>query len=60
MASLTILPPSSGAYAAFSAEGGGMHFELERTLCQQPLKYISMYNTEGGLFCSEKKKNVFV
>ena len=49
MASLTIL-------AAFSAEGRGVHFELEQTLCQQPLKYISMYNTEGGLFCSEKKK----
>ena len=27
--------------------GGGVHFELERTLCQQSLKYISMCNTEG-------------
>ena len=47
----------------FGVGGGGgctEDFELERTLCQLPLKYISMYNTEGVLLSSEKKKDVFV
>ena len=47
----------SGAYAAFS--GGGLHFKLERTSCQQSLKYISLYNTEGAPFSTEKR-NIFL
>ena len=43
---------ATGAYAAFSA-GGGVHFKLERTSCQQSLKYISPYNTEGAYFSTE-------
>ena len=46
----------SGAYAAFSA--GGVHFKRERTSCQQSLKYISLYNTEGAPFSTEKR-NIF-
>ena len=38
-----------GAFAAFSA-GEGVHFKLERTSCQQSLKYLSLYNTEGAPF----------
>ena len=51
----------SGAYAAFSAGEGGVHFkpELERTSCQQSLKYISLYNTEGAPF-STVKRNIFL
>ena len=45
-------------YAAFSA-GGGVHFKLERTSCQQSLKYLSLYNTEGAPFPSEKKETSF-
>ena len=33
-----------------------MHFKLEWTSCQQSLKYISLYNTEGAPFSTEKKK----
>ena len=53
---------STGAYAAFTAGGwgGGCTLSLSGPYVSSPLKYISMYNTEGGLFCSEKKKNVFV
>ena len=39
--------------------GGGMHFKLERTSCQQSLKYISLYNTEDAPF-STKKRNIFL
>ena len=46
------------ASAAFSVGGGG-HFKLERTSCQQSLKYISMYNTEGAPFSSEER-NTFL
>ena len=31
-----------------------MHFKLERTSCQS-LQYISLYNTEGVPFSSEKR-----
>ena len=59
---LLILYP--GAYAAFSAGGGGggkggVHFKLEQTSCQQSLKYISLYNTEGAPFSTEKR-NIFL
>ena len=47
----------AGAYAAFLAEG--VHFKLERTSCQQSLKYISLYNTEGAPFSTEKKETYF-
>ena len=33
--------------------GGGVNFKLERTSCQQSLKYISLYNTEGAPFYIE-------
>ena len=36
--------------------GGEVHFKLERTLFQQSLTYISMYNTEGASFSSEERK----
>ena len=36
-----------------------MHFKLERTSCQQSLKYISLYNTEGAPFSTEKR-NIFL
>ena len=52
----------TGAYASFSAGGGGGgHFKLERerTSCQQHLKYISLYNTEGARFSTEKR-NIFL
>ena len=49
----------SGVYAAFSAGGGGVHFKLERTSCQQSLKYISLYNTGGAPFSTEKR-NIFL
>ena len=39
--------------------GGGVHFKLERTSCQQSLKYISLYNTGGATF-STKKRNIFL
>ena len=40
-----------GAYVAFSVVVvGGVHFKLERTSCQQSLKYMSLYNTEGAPF----------
>ena len=32
-------PKMAGAYAAFPAEGGGVHFKLERTVGHQSLKY---------------------
>ena len=35
--------------------GGGVHFKLERT----SLKYISLYNTEGAPFSTEKR-NIFL
>ena len=55
------LHSNTGAYAAFSAGGrGGVHFKLEQTSCQQSLKYISLNNTEGAPFSTEKKKHVFV
>ena len=50
---------SSGAHAAFSAGGGGVHFKLERTSCQHSLKYISLYNAEGAPLSSEKR-NMFL
>ena len=47
---------NAGTYAAFSARrGGGVHFKLERTSCQQPLKYISLYNMEGAPFLLKKE-----
>ena len=49
----------TGPYTAFSA-GGGVHFKLERTSCQQSLKYISLYNTKGASFSTVKKKHLFV
>ena len=57
---LNIISLVPGAYAAFSAAvegvwGGGVHFKLVRTLCQQSLKYIFLYNTERVPFSSEKK-----
>ena len=58
--------PGPGVYAAFSAGGGGgeggarsffggrgVHFKLERTSCQQSLKYIS-------LFCILRKVHPFL
>ena len=33
-----------------------MNFKLKRTLCQQSLKYIYLYNTEGARFSSDKGK----
>ena len=42
----------------FLRGGGGGHLKLERTLCQQSLKYISLYNTEGAPFPSEKNVSV--
>ena len=47
--------------AAFSAGGGGgVHFKLEpRTSCQQSLKYVSLYNTEGAPISTEKR-NIFL
>ena len=53
---------TSGALAAFSARGGGggVHFKLERTSCQQSLKCISLYNTEGVHFSTEKRNIFFV
>ena len=45
----------TGSYAAFS----GVHFKLERTSCQQSLKYISLYNTGGAPFSTEKR-NIFL
>ena len=38
---------------------GGVHFKLERTSCQQSLKYMSLYNTGGAPF-STKKINIFL
>ena len=38
---------------------GWVHFKLERNLCQQSLKYISLYNTKGEAVSSEKTKNCF-
>ena len=35
--------------------GGEVHFKLERTSCQQSLKYISLYNTDGAPFSTEKR-----
>ena len=37
--------------------GGEVHFafELERTLCQQSFKYVSLYNTDGVPFPGEKR-----
>ena len=53
------LAVNAGAYAAFSAGGGGVHFKLDRTSCQQSLKYISLYNTGGAPFSTEKR-NIFL
>ena len=39
--------------------GGGIHFKLERTSCQQSLKYTSLYNTGGAPFSTEKR-NIFL
>ena len=39
--------------------GGGVHFKLERTSCQQSLKYLSLYNTGGAPFSTEKR-NTFL
>ena len=39
--------------------GGGwceVHFKLERASCQQSLKYISLYNTEGTPFSTEENE----
>ena len=40
--------------------GGGVHFKLERTSCQQSLKYIFLFNKEGAPFSTEKKRNMFL
>ena len=40
-------------------EGGRVHFKLERTSCQQSLKYIFLYNKEGAPFSTEKKETCF-
>ena len=37
----------------------GVHFKLERTSCQQSLKYVSLYNMEGAPFSTEKR-NMFL
>ena len=39
--------------------GGEVHFKLERTSCQQSLKYVSLYNMEGAPFSTEKR-NIFL
>ena len=49
-----------GAYAAFSAGGGGVHFKLERNSCQQSLNYISLYNTKGAPFLLRKEMSFCV
>ena len=36
-------------------QGGGVHFKLGQTSCQQSLKYISLYNMEGAPFSTEKR-----
>ena len=44
----------------FGVEGGGGTLSLKRTPCQQSLKYISLYNTGGAPFSTEKRKHLFV
>ena len=44
----------------FSGGGGGVHSKLERTSCQQSLKYTSLYNMEGATFSTEKEKCFFL
>ena len=39
--------------------GGGVNFKLERTSCQQSLKYIYLNNTEDAPFSTEKR-NIFL
>ena len=39
---------------------GWVHFKLERTLCEQCLKYISLYNTEGAPFLVKNEKCICV
>ena len=45
--------------ARHSFFGGGVHFKLEGISCQQSLKYISLYNTGGAPFSTEKR-NIFL
>ena len=33
----------------------GVHFKFDQTSCQQSLKYISLYNTEGAPFSTEER-----
>ena len=44
----------------YGGGGGGVHFKLERTSCQQSLKYISLYNTGGAPLFYLEKKHLFV
>ena len=47
----------SGAYAAFLA--GGCTLSLSEPYVNSPSKYISLYNTEGAPFSTEKR-NIFL
>ena len=51
--------PTWQARTQLFRRGGGVHFKLDRTSCQQSLKYISLYNTGGAPFSTEKR-NIFL